>query len=645
MKLFYSILTSILLMSTISLSHAQQVNRICGHDLMLDQARTQVPDFDAQYDEIFQTAKQIGALSREDDTTLVIPVVFHILYEEGDPYQNVSDELIHSQLAALNRDFNKRNADTVDTREVFKQLHGVGNIKFVLAKKVGEQCKDAIIRKARVTPNPFVPILMDLTVKDDLFGGSTAWNTNKYLNIWVTNLNPPNPDQAGFLGGYAFLPGYAQLLGVPKAWDGVVIDYRFFGEGNPYIPEVEPGFSRYGRGRTTVHEVGHWLGLRHIWGDLGSLNPELGCTSDDGVEDTPNAQVAYSTHGFCEDTIVNSCDDGPGDLPDMFENYMDYSSDDCNTMFTIGQMAVSRGVLRAYRVMTPIDYQAPTTSAYTETIIEGDDVTICFDLEDCFSYVGSLESWFCEEDSSYTSSMGNAELIGGQVCINYEAGVYDEGNDVDEFCVVTHNAQFNEYDTTLFTVTITERCPKPESVEIDILENTTETVCVELDACLGSSTFTVAPCSGAGTTPPALVDATVNGLCFDIAAPDYDAADHSDLVCVVATVDGSGVTDTTYIEVTINEDPATGIEIISDEMNTLDIFPNPTSGVFSIVSSPVNEDLDITVYNPLGEVVRKSKFTRGSSHMEMDLGGNATGVYLIYFEGKESSTYEKVLLK
>jgi len=644
MKIFYSLISTFILLFSVTIGHGQDINRTCGHDALLDHARTQLTDFDSQYDQIFEAAKHFGEVARDDDSTLVIQVVFHILYKEGDPYQNVSDELIHSQLAALNRDFNKRNADTADTREFFKPLHGNGNIRFVLAKKVSDQCKDAIIRKPFETPNPFLPILMDLSVKDDLFGGSSAWNTNKFLNIWVANLNP-DPDGAGFLGGYAYLPGYAQLLGVPKSWDGVVIDYRFFGEGNPYIPEVQPGFARYAKGRTTVHEVGHWLGLRHVWGDLGSLDPELGCTEDDGIDDTPNAAVAYSTHGFCEDTIVNSCDDGPGDLPDMFENYMDYSSDDCNTMFTLEQMSVSRGILFGYRDMTPFDYEDPTTESQTETITEGETATICFDLEDCYTFVGSLESWFCDQDSSYTSVSGNATLVNGQICIEYQAGEYDAANDVDEFCVVTYNGQFNEYDTTRFTVNIMERCPEPVSTQVDITENSTETVCIELDACLGASTFTIAPCEGSGTVPPALVDVTVDGLCLDIDAPDYEESNHTDAVCVVATVDGSAITDTTYIQVNIEEDLATGVQVLTDDLNSLDIFPNPTSGEFLITTSPLNENLNISVFNPLGEVVRTDLLKQGATQMKMDLTGFSKGIYLIFFEGNESVTYEKVLLK
>lgn len=466
MKFLYTVFLFTGLIAATTNAWSQPVERICGHDHLLKTAVESNPDFLQQYDDIFQAAKATGLAERRDDSTLVVQVVFHILYDPADPYQYITDDLIHSQLEALNRDFNRRNADTVNTRDIFLDRTGRANIKFVLAKKVGEQCKNAIIRKEFEPPAFFLPILLDPFIKDDLFGGSSAWNTNKYLNIWVANLNT-DPEAQGFLGGYAFIPGYAELLGLPKRHDGVVIDFRFFGQNNPYITEVEPGFGRYSKGRTTVHEVGHWLGLRHTWGDLGTLDPSLGCTSDDGISDTPNEQVPYSAIGYCADTIANSCDEGPGDLPDMFENYMNYSSDECYNMFTREQSRVNRGALQGYRAGTQFDYPYPVTDSYARSVPEGETLSICFELEDCYTVAGALSGQFCGSDSSYASAQGSAVLMNGMNCITYTAGAYVEGQDVDEFCVLTYNAHFNEYDTTRFSITIQENLALPV-IESDV---------------------------------------------------------------------------------------------------------------------------------------------------------------------------------
>lgn len=114
--------------------------------------------------------------------------------------------------------------------------------------------------------------------------------------------------------------------------DGIVIDYHFFG---PYT--VVYGQPFYGR--TVVHEAGHYLGLRHIWGDGG-------CTVDDGLNDTP--KMGYSSNMDCNKT-KNSCNEGTGDLPDMVENFMDYSADACLNSFTKDQANLVRTVLQTYR--------------------------------------------------------------------------------------------------------------------------------------------------------------------------------------------------------------------------------------------------------------------------------------------------------
>jgi hypothetical protein len=159
----------------------------------------------------------------------------------------------------------------------------------------------------------FSPIFED--AKYDSTGGKTAWPADQYLNIWVCEMIP------GLLG-------YAQFPGGADATDGVVISYQSFGNmGTVTAPSL--------LGRTTTHEVGHWMGLYHIWGD------ESDCTGSDSIPDTPNAQSASSSD--CQ-VLLNSCNNedaywGAQDPNDMVQNYMDYSHDSCMNMFTNGQKA------------------------------------------------------------------------------------------------------------------------------------------------------------------------------------------------------------------------------------------------------------------------------------------------------------------
>jgi hypothetical protein len=138
------------------------------------------------------------------------------------------------------------------------------------------------------------------------------------LNVWVCPLG----------GG---LLGYAQFPGGPALTDGVVVNYRAFGAGGT----AEAPFDL---GRTLTHEVGHYLNLRHIWGDT----PD--CSGSDSVDDTPNcAGPNFGTPTF----PVVTCNNGPNG--DMFMNYMDYVDDAAMVMFTTQQVVRMRTALETMR--------------------------------------------------------------------------------------------------------------------------------------------------------------------------------------------------------------------------------------------------------------------------------------------------------
>ena len=533
-----SVITLLLFSSTIS---AQDVHKYCGHDNVIQKAIEENPTYLEEYVAKFNDAKESG--SRLVDTTYTIQVVVHILYEEGDEYQLISDELIHSQIDALNRDFNLQN-DTSYTRDVFKPIVGQANINFELARvRPNGNCTNGIIRKAVDISIPILPSITDFQIKDDNSGGSSAFNTNKYLNIWVVDLNKFGDPTQGFLGGFAYFPDMN-----PKRFNGVVIDFRFFGQNNPYVIEVQPAFGRYARGRTTVHEVGHWLGLFHTWGALGQLDPSLGCNDDDFIDDTPLNTVPYASHGRCEDTIVNSCITEPIDFPDMFENYMDYSSDDCYTMFTVEQVAVMRGIMENDRSELNWVPESPiTTQTIDVTVLEGESIEVCFSLENCFVQHGPHESTINGMDSMITTDLGTAELIAGERCINYTASNYDPNDEIDEIIVEI-------YDQTLD--------------KIDLVE----------------------------------------------------------------------------INITIEQNPILGIDFISNAKNSIDVFPNPTSGQFRVNFNDIMNNLNIYVYDAIGQLVI-SKVVNGERYIDFDLSNLSDGAYILQFENDEFKTFEKILLK
>jgi hypothetical protein len=232
-----------------------------------------------------------------------IQTVVHVVYNTEE--QNISDEQIKSQIDVLNEDYSKLNPDVSGVPSVWQNLVGNPRIKFVLATKDPDGNKTSGITRTKTSVKSFED---DDGVKSRATGGENAWDAKCYLNIWVCMLG----------GG---LLGYAQFPGGPLETDGVVITHTAFGIAGTVAP-------LFNKGRTATHEIGHWLDLRHIWGDDGG-----GCTGSDFVDDTPNQ--GGSNFG-CPDFPHISCDNGPNG--DMFMNYMDYTDDRCMFMFTAGQV-------------------------------------------------------------------------------------------------------------------------------------------------------------------------------------------------------------------------------------------------------------------------------------------------------------------
>jgi hypothetical protein len=235
-----------------------------------------------------------------------IPVVVHVLFNAVE--QNISDEQVRSQIIALNNDFRRLNADKINTPELFAAVAADTRINFCLAQvdPQGRPSKGIVHRYTTVDH-----FLGDDAMKFTAAGGDDAWDTKKYLNIWVCNL-------------FGRSLGYATMPGEDPAKDGVVIKYDVFGTiGNLRFP--------FNLGRTATHEVGHWLGLKHIWGD--------DYCGDDGIYDTPQ-QLSYNYNcpSFPHQT---SCSPASGE---MFMNFMDLSNDACMNLFTVGQKQKMRSL-------------------------------------------------------------------------------------------------------------------------------------------------------------------------------------------------------------------------------------------------------------------------------------------------------------
>ena len=240
-------------------------------------------------------------------TVITIPVVFHIVWNTTS--QNISDSKIIEQINQLNLDYTAMNTDNGNTPSIFQPTGNMG-IQFCLASRDPNGFPTTGIERRQTTVTSFGT---NSAVKAYSTGGLDPWPNSSYLNIWVCNLSN------GILG-------FATFPGATAATDGVVLLYSSIGSVS------SPGLSSvYGLGRTATHEVGHWLNLRHIWGDA--------TCGTDNVTDTPSHNAAnygcptYPHYSTCTGTPV-----------EMTMNYMDYTDDACMYMFSAGQALRSQAL-------------------------------------------------------------------------------------------------------------------------------------------------------------------------------------------------------------------------------------------------------------------------------------------------------------
>lgn len=377
-----------LLLLFVQICTAQHI--YCGHQRAMNQLATQYPSFQKSVKQTFSEAKRVYQTTPQSRSNelLQVQVVVHVVHNTD--VQNISDELIHEQIAILNEDFQSLNADQANARDIYKEIAGNAGIEFVLATADPEGNPTSGITRTQTDVETFVDLDLNIgtlleaaaecgldftciqekilvggleeatangavqmdDVKRSDRGGIDPWDTERYINIWVTNLN------IDFLGqsmpailGFAYPPA-----GAPNWPDevfeedlssiaGVVIHHEAFGKSNAgegLIGNLADG------GRTTTHEMGHYFGLRHVHGDGD-------CTEDDGISDTPPADASQQAQAdpenlpVCEELYaINTCSED--DLPDMVENYMDYNAITCQNLFTIEQVGIMRAMLEGPRV-------------------------------------------------------------------------------------------------------------------------------------------------------------------------------------------------------------------------------------------------------------------------------------------------------
>ncbi len=373
----------------------------CGHDEIYEQFLESNPGYITKRNETDKLAakfsgNEASAIALPDYIT--IPVVFHVLYNASNASTNVSDSELYLQLEKINQDFARLNSDTTNTFAVWKSIAADTKFRFCLAVTDPNGNPSNGITRTLTTKTQFNQNNND--VFDPATGGIQIWDPSSYLNIIVV---PGVKNIAGKdVLGYAKMPAQA----IPTQ-DGVIIKWTTTPSGLG--------------GRTAVHQIGHYLGLYHLWGASGA------CTSTDYVSDTP---VQYGPNSGCPSFPSISCSNGPNG--DLFQNYMDNVSDNCMNLFTTGQKNRMRSFFNSGGVREPllssVKVSAPPAPLITSTkgyaLCTGDSTVLTASSPGALNYLWSTgatsKSIVVKTAGTYTVTASNLIGTSGatQVTIN-----------------------------------------------------------------------------------------------------------------------------------------------------------------------------------------------------------------------------------
>ncbi len=396
-------LLSLIVLASFAMS-AQQ--RTCGFNQMLAQKMAEDPEFAARHAEtrefLLSSAAAQYRINNDNNSSsptvvITIPVVFHVLYKNN--VQNISDAQINSQLTILNNDFRKLNADFSSVvPSVYQSLGADVEIMFCKATQdPSGNSTTGITRKS-------VPASFVFEQSYYQSAGQPAWNPTKYLNIWIGRFS-----NNGLLG-FAYPP---QAVG--QAYDGLCIGDQFFGNtGTAQAP--------YNKGRTATHEIGHYLGLDHIWGpyEFGDCS----ANTSDGVADTPpTTEPYYGCPSYPDFTYACSfTGNGP-----MHMNYMDYTNDACMAFFTNGQKAVMQNTMATLRsaMLTSVGCSSLSVNdveAIRAIAVYPNPVSQYFNISSPFTDIDKVEIFNTNGQLVKTQKLENLNNV---IQVDeFEAGVY-----------------------------------------------------------------------------------------------------------------------------------------------------------------------------------------------------------------------------
>ncbi|WP_417888587.1 M43 family zinc metalloprotease [Xanthomarina gelatinilytica] len=574
----------------------------------------------------------------------VIPVIFHVI-TDGSGGDNLSAAAIQAQLDQLNIDYanlaGSSYGSAADTQ-----------IQFCLAQvdENGMQLNEpGINRVTTYGGGPFSTSTIQSNIK-----AATQWDPEQYMNIWTANISGgilgyaqfPDPSGTGLDG---LDPGDVGPVGAANT-DGVVVAANSVGS----VANPNPLGAPYNMGRTLTHEVGHWLGLRHIWGDTSA------CTNDDYCADTPDA----SAENYGCPTIDHCPSDGLGN--DMVENYMDYTDDSCMDTFTADQ------VTRILAVMTNSPRRAnllSSTACQPAVIYDLDgrvkinnlnldecDLSITPQIEivnNGNNPISSITYSYDIDGNSPTSVNWSGSLANFGDSVIIDLPTLPSGSGAHTFNVSISNPNGSTdmntaNDTNTEAYSFGNSFMGSTSIELELTtDNWGDETTWEFANSSGTVLYSGGPLSDNTTYNESfaiqdnecytftIYDEYSDGICCDYGTGSYTLTDN--LGTVIFTGGEFGALETTTI--TTASLSTSEFELSS----TISIYPNPTTNVLYIKNTNSNVPDSYTVYNMLGQVVL-SKNIANESDLSVNTTSLSNGMYFIKI-AKDSSQVSLPFIK
>ncbi len=435
-------------------SIAQQKSTLCGtdeHNKFLQSTNPQLKieeeNFNKNWKNYLQTVnlndlKKANKLGKTSAPKYIIPVVVHVIHSGTTSSTNISDAQINSEIDFLNKSFRNLNSDSVNRREIFKDIAADCEIEFRLAKKDPQgNCSKGIVRV--YSPNT--------NLGDDILKRISVWDSRSYLNIWIVERILKEVSN-GIVAGYAQFPFGSSSAST----DGVMLDYKYFGQ-------LTPSDNIFNT--TTTHEIGHWLGLYHPFQGDSCNN-----TDNDGLSDTPPTYNPDGARNGPFSATLNTCGTDNPDLVDQQENYMDYFNckDKCQNMFTYQQKARMHYCIENYRreifsvenrVKTGIDN--PTVTCEAIPSIYSNNKNICFDglvtfNQNVYNGTATAYNWTFNGGTPSTSTLATPGAI------KYNTNIENDSSYDVKLSITTNGKQIDSTYKNYVTVLGSKKVVKAE---------------------------------------------------------------------------------------------------------------------------------------------------------------------------------------